>query len=51
MEHVLDSNDRNQEAGEEHLAKIIKQTGNDARTRKWETLAHHYESLKLISLK
>jgi len=47
MDPVLDSNDREQEAGEDYLAILIKQAGNEARTRKREALARHYEKIEL----
>lgn len=47
-EHELDPKDRNQEAGEEYLAILIKQAGNDARTRKREAMARHYEKLQRV---
>lgn len=48
MQHGFDPNDRNQEAGEEQLSILIKQAGNDARSRKRETLSRHYEKLRAI---
>lgn len=48
MEHEFDPNDRNQEGGEEHLAILIKQAGNDARSRKREVLYSHFEKLRAV---
>lgn len=48
MEHGFDPNDRNQEAGEEQLSIMIRQAGNDARSRKREALTHHYEKLRAV---
>jgi len=48
MEHGFDPNDRNQEAGEEQLSILIKQAGNDARSRKREALSRHYEKLRAV---
>lgn len=48
MEHGFDPNDPNQEAGEEQLSILIKQAGNDARSRKREALSRHYEKLRTV---
>ena len=48
MEHGFDPNDWNQEACEEHLSILIKLAGNDARSRKRETLFRHYEKLRAV---
>ena len=48
MEHGFDPNDRNLEAGEEQLSILIKQAGNDARSRKREVMSRHYEKLRAV---
>jgi DNA-binding protein YbaB len=36
----------NQEEGEEQLASLIKQAGNEARKRRKKTLDEHYKKIK-----
>lgn len=48
MERRLDPNDSNQEAGEEHLSILIKQAGNDARSRKQEAMSRHFEKIRAV---
>jgi hypothetical protein len=48
MEHGFDPNDWNLEACEEHLSILIKLSGNDARSRKWEAMSRHYEKLRTV---
>ena len=48
MEYGFDPNDPNLEACEEQLSILIKQAGNDARSRKREALSRHYEKLRTV---
>ena len=46
MKEELDENNQIQEAGEEELNELIKQAGNEARSRKKEALARHLKKLQ-----
>jgi len=46
MEQKLDMNEKNQEPGEEQLSILIKQAGDEARARKREILARHFNKLR-----
>lgn len=46
MKEGLDKNNQIQEAGEEQLNELIKQAGNEARTRQKEAWARHLEMLR-----
>jgi hypothetical protein len=48
MKYSSNQEDKNQEAGEEKLAELIKQAGNDARMRKREALSRHFDKLKAV---
>jgi hypothetical protein len=46
MKEELDENNQIQEAGEEELNELIKQAGNEARSRKKEALERHLKMLQ-----
>lgn len=46
MANVFKSTDNNQEAGDEQLFELIKQAGNEARIRKQEAMARHFDRLR-----
>jgi fructose-bisphosphate aldolase class 1 len=48
MEQKFDPNDSNQEAGEEQLSILIKLAGNDARSRRRETMSRHFEKIRAV---
>jgi hypothetical protein len=48
MEQEFDPNDSNQEAGEEQLSILIKLAGNDARSRRRETMSRHFEKIRAV---
>lgn len=48
MEQGLDLHDENQEAGEEQLAALIHQAGDEARTRKQEAMDRHSKMLLAV---
>ncbi|MEA2082845.1 MAG: hypothetical protein U9O82_01110 [Thermodesulfobacteriota bacterium] len=46
MDKGFKPNDTDQEAGEEQLFELIKQAGNEARIRKQEAMARHFDRLR-----
>jgi hypothetical protein len=46
MKEGLDKNNQIQEVGEEQLNELIKQAGNEARSRKKKALARHLKMLQ-----
>jgi len=46
VSHKNNKNKTHQEGGEEQLAVLIKQAGDEARARKREALAHHFKILR-----
>lgn len=48
MKLRLDPNDKNREAEEEHLTELIKQAGDEARARKKEALARHFNKIQAV---
>jgi len=48
MEKKLNPNTSNQEEGEELLSTLIKQAGNEARTRRKKALDEHFNKLKEV---
>lgn len=46
MEKNLGTNDTDQNAAEEQLFELIKQAGDEARIRKKEAMARHFERLR-----
>jgi hypothetical protein len=48
MLEVSDQDNKHQEAGEEQLAALIKQAGEEARGRKREALDRHFKMLQTV---
>ncbi|OEU76816.1 MAG: hypothetical protein BA872_05720 [Desulfobacterales bacterium C00003060] len=48
MKQGFDSDDKNQETAENRLAALIKEAGDEARARKREALAWHFEKLQTV---
>jgi dsDNA-binding SOS-regulon protein len=48
MEKVADRYKKHQESGEEQLAALIKQAGEEARARKREALDLHFKKLRAV---
>ncbi len=48
MKTELESNEKNREAGEEQLRALIKQAGAEARRKKSEVMAQHFNKLRDI---
>jgi len=48
MLELSDQDNKHQEAGEEQLAALIKQAGEEARVRKREALDRHFKMLQTV---
>lgn len=46
MEETADQDNKHQEVGEEQLAILIKQAGDEARARKREAMDRHFKRLR-----
>ncbi len=46
MEEATDQDNKHQEVGEEQLAILIKQAGEEARARKREAMDRHFKRLR-----
>jgi hypothetical protein len=48
MESGFDMDENNQEAGEEQLADLIKQAGEEARARRQKAMEEHFSKLRAV---
>lgn len=48
MEELFDQNNKHQEVGEEQLAVLINQAGEEARVRKREALDRHFKRIREV---